>query len=206
MKKILGTSFLVIFAFIQLFAQTERVPLKEGDKAPNIKFEDLKGNNYRLSDLMKDDKKVLLCFMRPVWCPVCNARTHELIERYGSLKSLGYEVIVIYPSPVETLRDYAKDLSLPFIIVSDFEERLYGQYQVEKSQKKFISSMTKKESNVRAKKGSKLMRENNQKFPIKGDRHGPLVPADFVVDADLKLLRVFYGEFTGQHLSLDELK
>lgn len=206
MKQILTISFLVTFAFIQLFAQTERVPLKEGEKAPNVKFEDLKGNNYKLSDLMKDDKKVLLCFMRPVWCPVCNARTHELVERYDSLKSIGYEIIVIYPSPVETLRDYAKDLSLPFIVVSDFEEKLYGQYQVEKSQQKFISSMTKKESNLRAKKGSKLMKENKQKYPTKGDRHGPLVPADFVMDANLKLLRVFYGEFTGHHLPLEELK
>lgn len=143
--------------------------------------------------------------MRPVWCPVCNARTNELKENYKALKEKGYEVVVVYPSPLETMKGYVTDYELPFIVVSDPTEALYGQYQVEKSQSKIMAYLNHKEAKAQMKKGKQLSKEKGKSYSKKGDEHGPLVPADFVVDPAMNLLNVYYGEFMGDHLPLDTL-
>jgi len=203
MKSLLFITALLLTVFGQSFAQ--RTPLKSGEKAPSIKFQDVQGNSYKLADMLKDNKKVLLCFMRPVWCPVCNARTNELKENYKALKEKGYEVVVIYPSPLETMKSYVTDYDLPFIVVADPSEELYGQYQVEKSQRKITAYLKHKEAKQKMKKGNQLYKEKGKKYAKKGDEHGPLVPADFVVDPAMNLLNVYYGEFMGDHLPLDTL-
>jgi peroxiredoxin Q/BCP len=201
MKNLFSILFLVAF-FIGA-ANAQRNPLASGTKAPNTKFSDIEGKNYKLSDIVKDNDKVLLCFMRPVWCPVCNARTHELIENYDRLKEKGFEVIVIYPTPAATLKEYVSDLSIPFVVVSDYNEELYDLFQVEKDSKKVMAFSKHEAGKRRMMQGKKLYK--GKKYPMKDDKHGPLVPADFVLDKDQKLLNVYYGEFMGDHLPLDTL-
>lgn len=201
MKKLFSILFLL--SVLISAASAQRTPLKSGDKAPNTKFSDINGTEYKLSDLVKNNDKLLLCFMRPVWCPVCNARTHELIENYERLKAKGFEIIVVYPTPAETLKEYVEDQKVPFTVVSDYNEELYGLFQVEKDSKKIMAYMKNEDGKKRMKKGKELY--NGKKYPMKGDNHGPLVPADFVIDKDQILLNVYYGEFMGDHLPLDTL-
>ncbi len=196
-------SFLILcLAFVFSYTMQAQGSFTTGDKAPKCKITDINGNTYKLKQLVKENEKLLICFMRPVWCPVCNQRTHELIENYERLKEKGYEVIVVYPSPVETMQRYAKDLDIPFIVVSDYEEELYQLFGVEKSTKKLMAYRKHKQGKKRMKEGKALA---TKKYPRKGDKHGPIIPADFVIDADYKFLNVYYGEYMGDHLPVDTL-
>lgn len=186
--------------FIQLNAQNK--DFESGKKAPKCKITDINGETYKLNSFAKEDKKLLLCFMRPVWCPVCNQRTHELINNYDRLKEKGYEVVVIYPSPEATMKNYVKDLDIPFIVVSDYEEELFEIFGIEKSTKKVMAFSKHKDSKKRMKEGKKLY---EKKYPRKGDKHGPIIPADFVIDTDFKFLNIYYGDYMGDHLPVDTL-
>jgi len=178
------------------------VPLKAGSKAPNSILKVINGKTSKISDHLKQNQKVLLCFMRPVWCPVCNHRTHELIENYSALKEKGYEVIVIYPTPANTLKGYVEELEIPFMVVSDFNEKLYNMYHIERSSRKIRAALVKKEGKRRMQLGRKLY---NRKYTRKNDKHGPLVPADFVISSNRELLQTYYGEYMGDHLAIDQL-
>jgi peroxiredoxin Q/BCP len=199
--------FSILFLVASIIGSTtaQRSPLESGSKAPNTKFSDIDGTEHKISNIVKENDKVLLCFMRPVWCPVCNARTHELIDNYTRLKEKGYEIIVIYPTPAATLKQYVTDLQIPFTVVSDYNEELYGLFQVEKDSKKIMAYAKHEDGKKRMKKGKQLYKDKGKKYPVKGDKHGPLVPADFVLDKNQKLLNVYYGEFMGDHLPLDTL-
>lgn len=58
--------------------QTSAQKLRLGDAAPQIKTFDVFGEEVHISK--NNHSKVLIGFMRYVGCPVCNFRTHELIE------------------------------------------------------------------------------------------------------------------------------
>ena len=194
----------IFFIGSSLFAQKEEEnKLKEGSKAPTINVEDLEGEKVQMSKIFKENEKVLVCFLRPVWCPVCNKRTHELIDQYQSLRDKGYEVLVVYPTPAATLKEYAANLKIPFRIISDYEETLYKSFMVEKSGKKFLKSIFTKASMKKGKEGAKLY--NGKKYPVAGDKHGPIIPADFVIEKNNTLLKAYYGEYNGDHLSLEDL-
>jgi peroxiredoxin Q/BCP len=199
MKQLL---LLLALSFVSFQIQAQNPDFESGGKAPKCKITDVNGETYKLNSFAKDGKKVLLCFMRPVWCPVCNQRTHELIENYERLKEKGYEIIVIYPSPKATMKNYVKDYNIPFIVVSDYEEELYELFGIEKSNQKVMAFSKHKEGKRRMKEGKKL---SKKKYPRKGDKHGPIIPADFVIDTDYKFLNIYYGEFMGDHLPVDTL-
>lgn len=204
MKQLLFTFLSIILLSNFVLAQDQIGPqLKSGSKAPVDNMVDLKGNKLKFNDLLKDNKKILVCFLRPVWCPVCNKRTHELIDEYSKLKEKGYEVLVVYPTPEATLKEYVGNLKIPFIVVSDYKETLYNAFMVEKSSKKFLKSIFTKASMKMGKEGAKLYK--GKKYPVKGDKHGPIIPADFVIEKNNILLNVYYGEYNGDHLPLDTL-
>lgn len=191
---------LVLFTFSQLKAQNP--DFQSGTKAPKGKITDINGNSYKLNSFAKDGKKILLSFMRPVWCPVCNQRTHELQENYARLKEKGYEVIVVYPSEAAVMKSYSKDLDLPFIVVADPEEKLYKQFGIEKSKAKVLAFSKHEQGKRRMKKGKAL---RIKKYEAKNKAHGPIIPADFVIDTEYKFLNIYYGEYLGDHIPVDTL-
>lgn len=58
MKQLLLMAALLLSIFSQ--ANAQRTPLKSGEKAPNTKFQDVQGKEYKLQDMLKENKKVLL--------------------------------------------------------------------------------------------------------------------------------------------------
>lgn len=195
--------FLSLFIAQFSFAQDERPQLQMGEKSPIANFAAIDGKNYKLKELLKDNDKVLISFLRPVWCPVCNFRTHELKENFEHLKAQGYSVIVVYPSPLDRLKALAEDAELPFIVVADPEENLFEAFKIEKSAGKVRNSIFKKKVRKAAKKGRKAY--EGEKYPKKGDKPGPILPADFIIDQDQKIIQVRYGSHIADHIEIENL-
>ena len=170
-------------------------------KVPNFVLTDVAGEKVNLQALLKDNERVLLCFFRPVWCPICNKRTHELIERYEELKAKGIEVVAIYPSKPEIMAQYVKDAEIPFPVIADPAEALYEIYSIERSLKKVQATMQRSDFNETVSTGMKLY--GGKSYGEPGD--SPFINADFIVSSRRMLDVAYYGEYVGDHYSLDEL-
>jgi len=197
--------FMFCFLFISLgLVAQQNEALEAGTKAPNFKVDDVYGNSINLRKMAKqqEEGKILLTFMRHAWCPICNARTHSIIENYESLAEKGYTIIVIYQSPNNRLRNYAKDYDLPFIVVADYEQKLYKQYALEFNESKFTPESMELVEDGMDFLGSE---ENKEKYVDENDVGLDLVPGDFIINSKGVIERAYYGKFIGDHIPIDEL-
>lgn len=172
--------------------------LKIGDEAPHFETIDANGDTIKLSNYK--GQKVLIAFFRYAGCPVCNFRVHDLIENYESIRTKGYEIIAIYESDNNILKDYLTETTVPFQVIGDPELALYKKYGVEKSFSKMMGSFFKKQPKEAMKKGSKLFSKK-----IKRDGNLTRLPADFIVDENGMLKAVHYGTSIGDHLPIAEI-
>ena len=180
--------------------------LNNGDIAPKFKVQDVRGDELKLQQLIKQNPKTLLVFLRHAWCPICNVRSHDLINRFDELKNAGYNVVVVYQSKKERLEEFAADHQLPYHVISDPTGELYQLYKVEHNMQRVKSDY---EGNEQTKslfaKGSKLFKKEMKAYMDEEDGVSDLIPADFVIDEKGKIEKAHYGKFFGDHLSLDEL-
>lgn len=182
------------------------IVLKMGEKAPLFVTKDVLGNKVHLKKLLKNTN-VLLTFLRPAWCPVCNARTHELIQYYQEMKEQGFEIIAVYPSTVKELEGYVKDLNIPYTVIADPDEELYRLYGVERSKEKYERTMQEKKSLVAMKKGMKLFEEQGNNYGGPQVPEEPIIPADFVLTKNgQKIQKAHYGAYIGDHVTIKDLQ
>lgn len=178
--------------------------LEPGEKVPNFVTKDVLGNKVVLKKRLKNSN-VLLTFLRPAWCPVCNARTHELIENYEALKAQGLEVIAVYPSTAEKLKGYVNDLNIPFTVIADPEEELYRLYKIERSKEKYAQTVKEAKGMEAFKKGQALFKKHGNDYGGSQQVEEPIIPADFILEKD-KIKEAHYGAFLGDHLVIENLQ
>ena len=188
---------LILFLFVitKSFGQQ----LKAGSMAPDFSIEDASGKTIQLKEMKGN--KVFLAFMRYVSCPACNYRFHELKSNYEKLKSAGYELIVIYESSSELLNEYLSKEPVEFSVVGDPKRKLYNIYGLERSTWKMITSVFKKDFRESRKKGNELY--GSTFYEKDGKRNS--MPADFLIDENGKISRVYYGKHVSDHLPLIEV-
>lgn len=169
-------------------------------KAPcppiDFKANDVYGNPIQLSKL--GGKKVLLAFFRDAACPFCNLRLYELTNRHAEFQQAGMEIIAVFSSPAEEVKAFVDRHPRPFILIADPDLALYNQYGVEHSTlamfkallfrlPRFIGGLMK---------GAK---------PDSNNPHIKLVPADFLISEQGKVVESWYGRNTSDHLPMKRL-
>lgn len=201
-------NLLLVFATLLIWTANIQAQQKltENIRVPNISTKDAVGNKINLKKILKDNDKVLICFFRPVWCPICNKHTHELIERYDELKKKGIEVIAFYPSNTEVMAQYVKDSKIPFPVISDPEEVWYKRFAVERSLQKLRATMEQEGIKEHMQEGKELFDGKDENYKTAtDDRYQTLINADFIVKAKRLVEVAYYGNFVGDHYDLDEL-
>ncbi len=165
--------------------------------APDFNTIDVYGEVIQLKKLQ--GKKVYLAFERNAGCPVCNLRMHTLLKNADYFSRNNIEVLMVYESSLEKMKDYLGANNYPFHFIADPDNRLYKLYFVEQSAGKFLRSLV---NGLMAKaiEGKKLF-----KNPISQDGHTTTIPSEFIIDESGKLTTVHYGNFVGDHLPLEVL-
>lgn len=172
--------------------------LQVNQQAPVFKTSDVYGREISIQALR--GKKVYLAFERNAGCPVCNLRTHELLKHANYFSAHHVTVLLIYESTVEKMKDYLADDQYPFCFVADPENRLYKQFQIERSFFKVTKGLFHGLIG-KAMAGKKLFRK-----PITQDGNTSTIPSEFIIDEKGTLSTVHYGGYIGDHLALDLLK
>lgn len=181
-----------------LVAQMQAQKLQPGDLAPAFLREDIYGDSVRVE--ADNPTKIWLGFMRYAGCPVCNFRANELQQNITQINAAGYQLILIYESETETLRQYMQDVdNIPYTIIADPKRELFKKFGVEPSFIKTLGSAFNGKVLSNRKNGSQLFDGNKQK------RDGKIagIPADFLIDRNGKITTAYYGVNIGDHLPLN---
>lgn len=102
--------------------------LKVGDKAPDFKGLNEKGETVSLSDFK--GKKLILFFYPKDNTPGCTAEACNLRDNYEDLKKQGFALLGVSPDSAKKHQNFIKKFDLPFPLIADTEEEILKAYGV----------------------------------------------------------------------------
>lgn len=164
--------------------------LSVGAQAPSFTLPDLHGQVIGLEQFR--GRKLLLSFYRYASCPFCNLRVHQLSKQAPAWQVRGLDLVAVFQSPRESILEYAGSEARPFAILPDPERGLYRQYGVEGSWGGFLKA------GLQLGKVAAAMKEGFMPGKMEGDIN--MVPADFIIDEDGRVLVAYYGRDISDHL------
>ncbi|MEZ5510617.1 MAG: peroxiredoxin-like family protein [Gammaproteobacteria bacterium] len=170
--------------------------LSPGTPAPSFSVTDFNGSPVSLSDFR--GRKLLLSFYRYASCPFCNLRMHEMRQRSAGWKAQGLDIVAVFQSPADSIREYAVGETVEFPVIPDPERQLYALYGTEASWLAFAKSA------VRAK--DMLSALTKGFMPGKMEGEISQVPADFLIDENGIIRTAYYGADIGDHLPTEQIE
>jgi len=195
MKKLLWIGLVVLVGVIAVgfIAATPTEKFKAGDAVPALQLTNIHGKEVVIPDAKV--KWTHLQFRRFAGCPICNLHMHSVLQRHAEIQKAGIRVVVIFHSPNESLLPYQG--KFPFDVIGDPEKKLYAQFGVGSSIYALLD--------VRA--WPAIVEGNLAKDKPTGDPEGgPLgLPADFLINAEGKIVASHYGRHAYDQWSVDEL-
>lgn len=165
-------------------------------KAPEFTAIDYLGNEVVLSAYK--GKKVYLTFFRTASCPFCNLRVNQLMKKAEEWSKKNVVIIGVFASPTEEIKKYAGKQNPTFTIIADSEEILYKEYQIKQSFFGMFKAM------MRMKTMMTIMTQGYFNFKTMTDK--PLLTADFLINKEGMIEKVYYGRDFGDHLSIEEIE
>ncbi len=170
-----------------------------GDQALDFRGVNIYGNEVSLSDFK--GKKIIVSFYRNVSCPFCNRRIHQIMGNNLKLKASGVQLVFLFESSNEKLKSsvFHQGIS-PWSLIGDPEKVIYKKYGVEQSTLKMMKTMFVATLG-QAKKDTKELN-----LPADKDASMNLVPADFLIDENFRIVKAHYGAHLDDHISIEEFK
>ncbi|RAV99972.1 redoxin domain-containing protein [Pseudochryseolinea flava] len=175
--------------------------LHDHQTAIDFTVADIYGNKISLSDFK--GMKIHLGFFRNVNCPFCNLRVHQLSKMNKTFEAHGLKLIYFFESDSKLLRKsiFHQEIS-PIPLIGDPQKKIYGQYGVEASAFKMISTLFVK-GTMKDLKASKALQ-----LPAEKDKDATLtlMPADFLIDENFIIQKAHYGKNVNDHIAIEEIK
>jgi peroxiredoxin Q/BCP len=105
--------------------------LEPGDTAPDFRLATDSGGELSLSELLKQDKKVILYAYPAAMTPGCTTQACDFRDSLASLTAHGYAVVGISPDMPEKLAKFVERDAITFPLLSDPDKSVleaYGAY------------------------------------------------------------------------------
>ncbi len=169
--------------------------LKSGDLAPTFNTTDIYGNHITP---FQDGKWTFLSFHRFAACPFCVIRTNELIQNVEKFSEHSINILSFWPSSRETMRRFSDDYQAPFPLISDEKRKIYTKYGVTKSSKLAAFRLL-----LHPALALKALKHKPKNEELEIDQ--ALLPCEFLVNPDGKVVLAHYGKHYGDHLTLAAL-
>jgi thioredoxin-dependent peroxiredoxin len=174
--------------------------LKEGQKAPHFRLNDIFGRTVDLQDFAS--RKVHLAFFRHAGCPFCNLHVHALTRISEDLKASGLDMIFFFESKESVMlrSSFHKDVS-PIPLISDPQKIWYKNYGLEESLlRSSISHMTSFLPTYSKAKNADLP------INIPAGESFSTMPAEFLLDKGNIIRRVLYSSTLSERLDPLEIQ
>ena len=153
--------------------------LPVGTPAPQISTADVTGKPFSLTTQLKEGP-VVLVFYRGGWCPYCNLQLRRLEQNLvPKLKKHRATIVAISVDPVEKGLSTNKMTALSFVVLSDPQAKILGNYRVQ----------------YRLPDNLLTSYKNNYDIDFKKDTRGIIaVPAVYVINSQGKITYTFIDE------------
>lgn|SRR5690606_2000686 len=168
--------------------------LSRGQSAPGFVASTWDGDSVELAKLRGG--RVWLAFFRYAACPLCNLRVHHMIQRADQYAASGLQLVSVFQSPANKMREYVGKQAPPFPLISDPAEELYGLYGLSKSLFGMAAPGNVKKALDAARAGF---------APGVPDGTLTRLPADFLIDEAGTLQDVFYAREIGEHIPFERV-
>ncbi len=106
----------------------EIIELKEGMEAPDFSLMGSDKNEHKLSDFR--GKKVILYFYPKDNTPACSLEAHAFKEKNSEFENLNTIILGVSRDTLSSHDKFITKLGLPFILLSDTEEKVCKLYDV----------------------------------------------------------------------------
>ena len=101
--------------------------IKVGDKAPHFKIESYNEGMIDLSELI-GDQKIVVIFSRYFGCPICQLDFNILLEAVPEIKEKGAILLYITQSGEKVAREFIEKYNVDFPVISSSKDELYAEY------------------------------------------------------------------------------
>lgn len=169
--------------------------IKTNQSAIHFRTTDYLDNTVTLNQYK--GKRLLLSFFRDASCPFCNLRVRELIVNYPELQKRNIHILAFFASTKNTILKYTGKQQAPFPLIPDPSLFVYKSYGVEESFRAKLKTMGKPNKVLKAVK--------SEFFNFRAFNEKNIIPADFMIDENQKVIKAYYGKDFGDHIPLEEL-
>lgn len=104
--------------------------LKAGDAAPDFELKASDGKTYKLAELLKTNKAVVIAWFPRAFTGGCTKECKSMKENSALLKPLDAAYFTASTDPVEKNADFAKSLDLDYPILSDPDGKVAKAYGI----------------------------------------------------------------------------
>ena len=138
-------------------------------------------------------RKLMLSLFREATCPFCNYRVYELTHNYREMNAQGMDIVAIFSSNREDVMKFIARQPRPFRMVADPEGTIHQAYGTQ-------TSMWGKMVAMLRRMGAFFY--GMRQVGMQGMRTGNILPADFLIDENGRIVDIYYGRDAGDHIPM----
>jgi peroxiredoxin len=162
--------------------------------APTLDLVDIYGQPIAIGG---HGRRTLLSFFRDAACPFCNFRIYELTHHHDSLSALGLDVVAVFGSSQAEVLHFVARHPRPFRVAADPVGASHARFGIERSAwRKLKAIVTRVPTLLR---GLRIV-------GFAGLRTNTLMPADFLIDEDGRIVETWYGKDAGDRIPLERVE
>ena len=162
--------------------------------APKLQMTDI--NNQPVT-IGRGQRRTLLCFFRDAACPFCNFRIYELTSHHEGLARLGLDIVAVFTSSADDVKRFVARQPRPFKVVADPSSNAHKLYGIERSfWRKLKGMLTRVPTLI---KGMRIV-------GLAGLNTSNLMPADFLIDEQGRIVEAYYGDDAGDHIPFERIE
>jgi peroxiredoxin len=168
--------------------------LKAPAPAPKLTLMDINGEPVEIGGR---NRRTLLCFFRDAACPFCNFRIYELTNHHAALSKLGLDIVAVFTSTPEKVRQFVTRNPRPFPVIADPTSHAHEVFGIERSfWRKLKGIFTRVPT---ALKGLRIV-------GLAGLNTTNLLPANFLIDENGNIVEAYYGSDAGDHIPFERVE
>jgi len=142
-------------------------------------------------------RRTLLSFFRDAACPFCNFRIYELTHHHASLAALGLDIVAVFGSSQGEVVRFVARHPRPFRVAADPVGASHLRYGIERSfWRKLKAVVTRVPTLLR---GLRIV-------GLHGLNTNNLMPADFLIDEEGRIVEAYYGTDAGDRIPLERVE
>lgn len=104
--------------------------LKAGDNPVNFSVQSHKGEQVKLSELLKAKAPLMVIFYRGGWCPYCNVQIRQLAEAWPEFEKRGVTPVLISVDKPDASAMAKATYEIPFPVLSDPDLKAHEAFDV----------------------------------------------------------------------------